>query len=71
MAGGHVTLSHGSSSALQTCEPRTASLTESSICQQDQTTLHVEEDKVFLHVGKRSQKNYPAESESLPPDGTQ
>lgn len=68
MARGHVALSHRSLSVLQTGAPRSPDLTECSICQQNQTTLHVEEDdgKVFLHMAKKSRscKNYPSKSVS-------
>lgn len=67
MARGHVALSHRSLSALQTCKPELADMTECCICQQVHTTLHVEEDgKVFLHVAKKSSshKNYPSKSVS-------
>lgn len=74
---GHVTLSHRSSSALQTCKPKLPALTESSICQEDQTTAPTQrrdDGRVFrlLHVAKapRSCKSYPPNSESLPPDNT-
>lgn len=66
MARGHVALSHRSLSALQTCKPEPADMTECCICQQVHHTSRKRGRKSFLHVAKKSNshKNYPSKSVS-------
>ena len=57
MTAGHDTLSHRSSSVLQTCEPGSPDLTECSICQQDRTTLYADEDRKFSFMWQKSSQD--------------
>lgn len=73
MARGQVTLSHGSSSVLQTCEATPPDLIESSICQQGYATLrqHHGGRRVSLHMDQEVKEWELSSNQAAPPGSTQ